>query len=189
MEDAAGVVRRIILLWCEVIIPPCPPSLSSSPVYFWLAAVCVRVCVRSFPLSTHSLQIRKTGNMRKRIWHLCLLYCCQGAQIRARGGHVCSCLCDNIKGVCLCVQDRCLCVHKLNCAQYQIQFPHTPFTSDDTKQSGRFRPALHAERQRNTKNNNGPNKPLKPLQMQHKEIEQEDDLERLHIHADPSSPR
>lgn len=25
-----------------MIIPPCPPSLSSGPVYFWLAAVCVR---------------------------------------------------------------------------------------------------------------------------------------------------
>lgn len=54
MEDAAGVVRRIILLWCEVIIPPCPPSLSCSQVYFWLAAlcmpasVCVGVCVREW---------------------------------------------------------------------------------------------------------------------------------------------
>lgn len=38
-------------------------------------------------------------------------------------------------------------------------------------------------------NNNGPNKPLQPIQMQHKEIEREDDLERLHIHADPSGPR
>lgn len=46
MEDAAGVVRRIILLWCEVIILPCPPSLSNgSTVYFWLAAVCVCVCL------------------------------------------------------------------------------------------------------------------------------------------------
>lgn len=75
MEDAAGVVRRIILLWCEVIIPPCPPSLSGSPVYFWLAAVCMRVRVSvwvqmPFPFCTHSLQIRLTLNMGKNIWHL-----------------------------------------------------------------------------------------------------------------------
>lgn len=73
MEDAAGVVRRIILLWCEVIIPPCPPSLSSSLAYFWLAAVCV--CAQlPFSFSTHSLQIHKTGNTGKHICHLCFFF-------------------------------------------------------------------------------------------------------------------
>lgn len=59
----------------------------------FLARSCVRVgtceCSRPrscpFPFCKRSPQIRETGNMRKRIWHLCSLCCCQGAQIRAQG--------------------------------------------------------------------------------------------------------
>lgn len=71
MEDAAGVVRRIILLWCEVIIPPCPPSLSCSQVYFWLAAPCIPVCVRVCVCALLSvcLEICKTLNIGKNSWH------------------------------------------------------------------------------------------------------------------------
>ena len=133
MEDAAGVVRRIILLWCEVIIPPCPPSLSSSLVYFWLAAVCVSVCVpMPFPFSTHSLQIRKTGNTGRNIWHLCVFTLVTAPKLGHRED-VCLYVCGKMKGVAL---HKCvlrvfglvimLCLHKLKYTQYQKQFPTLP---------------------------------------------------------------
>lgn len=48
---------------------------------------------------------------------------------------------------------------------------------------------FYAEEQHNSENNNSLDKQQQTIHMQHKEIEEEDDLERLHIHADPGSPR
>lgn len=88
MEDAAGVVRRIILLWCEVIFPPCPPSLSSSQVYFWLAAscvwLCVCVCAYRYPSLFAAHKFSKTVNMGKNIWHHCYFLLLRSS-VRSKG--------------------------------------------------------------------------------------------------------
>lgn len=141
MEDAAGVVRRIILLWCEVIIPPCPPSLSSSLVYFWLAAVCV--CVL---FSTHSLHIHKTG---KHICHLCFLFIVVKAPKLGHREDICvyvgvaqrECV-----HVCLDWWSCCVCINSST-----LSIKSSPLTSSDTKPSRRSHPALHAEEQHNSK--------------------------------------
>lgn len=168
MEDAAGVVRRIILLWCEVIIPPCPPSLSSSLVYFWLAAVCVSVCVCRCPfLSPHTHCRFTKQETRGETFGIFAFYCCHDAQTGAQGGRV---LLKWRVWPCMSVCLIMLCLHKVHSVSEVV--PHPPLTSTH--------PELHAEQQHNSRNNNSNNMNTK---------KQEEDLERLHIHADPSSPR
>lgn len=100
---------------------------------------------------------------------------------------MCVCVCF-MKGVSLCERDQCrVCI---NSSQYHETSRHLRRQPQRHKTKARgSRPALHAEEQPSSKITTATNKQQQPIHMQHKETEQEDDLERLHIHADPSSLR
>lgn len=135
MEDAAGVVRRIILLWCEVIIPPCPPSLSSSLVYLLLAAVCERV--RGCPfLSPHThCKFAKQETWTNTFGICVFLHCCQGAPNWGTGRTCVYMLVrQNAKGVAL-VRVFMLRLYQFKYAQYQEQFPGKKLQWHKTKPS------------------------------------------------------
>lgn len=157
MEDAAGVVRRIILLWCEVIIPPCPPSLSSSLVYLWLAAVCE--CVRGCPfLSPHThCKFAKQETWRNTFGICVFLYCCQGAPNWGTG-RTCVFLLvhQNVKGValvwvcvsvCLDWSSCCVCINS-STLSIKSSFPALP--SPPMTQNKAEHPVLHYMHRDNT---------------------------------------
>lgn len=140
MEDAAGVVRRIILLWCEVIIPPCPPSLSSSLVYFWLAAVCMCKCVCAVALSfLHTLcKFTWEETWEKNIRHLCVVCWLEG---HGTCVYVCGCVCVRVwLHVWICG-----CVANSSTLSLKSSPPHLHQQQQRQKHSRRPRPELNAE--------------------------------------------
>jgi len=135
MEDAAGVVRRIILLWCEVIILPCPPSLSSSLVYFWLAAVCTCVCVCADALSFLCTLTANSYNRKHREKHLAslLFVVVKAPKLGQRQDTVCICVVEDgrVRSVVFFLQYSWLGYACLNSSTFSFKSssPHSPSPS------------------------------------------------------------